>query len=156
VNAEVLDEVLGGWLRELADAGGLDGPLTAIAIDGKWLRGVLDGQVKPFVVMLHQGKVIISERRIPDETTETAQVRKPLEPVGLRNAVVTADATRACRDTPEYIAGKEEDGGRESQCLLWTIILSFRASRGCDPPRPLVGRLADGTVAALLRLSQPP
>jgi len=35
VDAGVLDEVTGGWLRDLAAAGRLDGLLTAIAIDGK-------------------------------------------------------------------------------------------------------------------------
>jgi hypothetical protein len=34
-DAEVLDEVIGGWLRELADAGRMEDLLTAIAIDGE-------------------------------------------------------------------------------------------------------------------------
>ena len=38
IDTEILDQILGGWLRGLADAGRLDGLLTAIAIDGKWLR----------------------------------------------------------------------------------------------------------------------
>ena len=38
-----LDELIGGWLRALAGAGRLDRLLTAIAIDGKWLRGIGDG-----------------------------------------------------------------------------------------------------------------
>ena len=54
IDAGALDQVLGGWLRDLADAGRLDGLLTAIAVDGKWLRGVLDGQVKLFSAMLHE------------------------------------------------------------------------------------------------------
>jgi hypothetical protein len=44
VSAEALDEVLGGWLRDLADAGRPDGLLSAIAIDGKWLRGSRTGR----------------------------------------------------------------------------------------------------------------
>ena len=67
IDAEVLDEVLGGWLRDLADAGRLDGLLTAIAVDGKWLRGVLDGQVKLFSAMLHEEKAVIAQVRVPDE-----------------------------------------------------------------------------------------
>jgi hypothetical protein len=35
IGADNLDEVIGGWLRALADARRLDGLLTAIAIDGK-------------------------------------------------------------------------------------------------------------------------
>jgi predicted transposase YbfD/YdcC len=118
VGADLLDDLIGGWLRDLADAGRLDGLLTAIAIDGKWLRGVLDGQVKLFAAMLHQEKGIIGQVRVPDDTTEVTQVKALLEPVDLDNAVVTADAAHACRETAEYIAGKEEDGGRESDYFL--------------------------------------
>jgi predicted transposase YbfD/YdcC len=119
IGADLLDELIGGWLRELADAGRLDGLLTAIAIDGKWLRGVLDGQVKLFSAMLHEEKVIIGQVRIPDETTETTQVKELLESVDLDNAVVTADAAHAQRETAEYIAGKEEDGNRGSDYFLF-------------------------------------
>jgi predicted transposase YbfD/YdcC len=118
IGAETLDEVIGGWLRALADAGRLDGLLTAIAIDGKWLRGVLDGQVKLFAAMLHEEKAVIAQHRIPDETTEVTQVRELLEAVDLENAVVTADAAHACRETAQYIAGKKEDGNRGSDYFL--------------------------------------
>jgi len=118
-DAEELDEIIGGWLRGLARAGRLDGLLTAIAIDGKWLRGVGDGQVKLFAAMLHEEKVIIAQHRIPDETTETTQVKELLEPVGLQHAVVTADAAHAQRETAEYIAGPEEDGGRDADYFLF-------------------------------------
>ena len=40
IDAAALDELTGGWLRGLADAGRLEGLLRAIAIDGKWLRGI--------------------------------------------------------------------------------------------------------------------
>jgi len=116
---EILDEVIGGWLRDLADAGRLDGLLTAIATGGKWLRGVPDGQARLFAAMLHEEKVIIAQHRIPDETTETTQVRELLEDADLAGAVVTADAVNAQRDTAEYIAGKEEDGGRGSAYFLF-------------------------------------
>lgn len=115
----VLDDILGRWLRDLADAGKLDGLLTAIAIDGKWLRGVLDGQVKLFSALLHEDKAVIAQHRIPDDTTETTQVRALLEHVDLDGAVVTADAVNAQVKTAEYIAGKEEDGGRESDYFLF-------------------------------------
>jgi hypothetical protein len=60
LDAENLDQVIGGWLRALADAGRLEPLLTAIAIDGKWPRGVGDGQVKLFAAMLHEQKMIIA------------------------------------------------------------------------------------------------
>jgi len=119
IDTEILDQVLGGWLRGLADAGRLDGLLTAIAVDGKWLRGVADGQVKLFAAMLHEEKAVIAQHRIPDETTETTQVRELLKHVDLDNAVVTADAVNAQRDTADYIAGPAEDGGRDSAYFLF-------------------------------------
>jgi predicted transposase YbfD/YdcC len=119
IDTEILDEVIGGWLRSLAGAGRPDGLLTAIAIDGKWLRGVLDGQVKLFAAMLHEEKVMIAQHRIPDDTNEVTQVKALLENVDLSGAVVTADAVNAQRDTAGYIAGPEEDGGRASAYLLF-------------------------------------
>ncbi len=92
---------------------------AAIAIDGKWLRGAGDGQVKLFAAMLHEEKVMIAQHRIPDGTTETTQVRELLEPVDLENAVVTADDAHAHRETAEYIAGSKDDGNRESDYFLF-------------------------------------
>lgn len=114
VDPEVLDRIIGGWLRALAEAGKLDGLLTAIAIDGKWLRGIADGTEKLFAAMLHEEKVIIGQHRIPDDTNEITQVRDLLDAIDLTGCVVTADAAHAQRDTAAYIAGKIEDGGREA------------------------------------------
>lgn len=119
IDTDILDRIIGGWLRDLADAGKLDGLLTAIAIDGKWLRGVPVGQVKLFSAMLHEEKAVIAQHRIPDDTTETTQVRALLANVGLDGAVVTADAVNAQRDTADYIAGKKEEGGRGSAYFLF-------------------------------------
>lgn len=119
IGADALDDLIGGWLRALADAGRLEGLLTAIAIDGKWLRGVADGQVKLFAAMLHEEKVMIAQHRIPDETTEITQVKELLDAVDLDNAVVTADAAHAQRETAEYIAGSRDDGNRGSDYFLF-------------------------------------
>jgi hypothetical protein len=47
------------------------------------------------------GEVIIAQHRIPDETTETTQVRALLENVDIDGAVVTADA--ACYSSLHYL-----------------------------------------------------
>ena len=119
IGADFLDDLIGGWLRALADAGRPDEALTAIAIDGKWLRGVLDGQVKLFAAMLHQEKAVIGQVRVPDDTTEATQVKALLDTADLNNAVVTADAAHSSAQTARYIAGKAEDGGRESDYFLY-------------------------------------
>ena len=131
IDTAALDAVLGGWLRDLADAGRLDGLLTAIAIDGKWLRGVLGGQVKLFSAMLHEDKAVIAQVRVPDDTTETTQVRALLDAVDLRNAVVTADAAHSSAETARYIAGKQEDGGREADYFLFVKGNAPSLQRAC-------------------------
>jgi hypothetical protein len=134
IGADVLDDLIGGWLRALADAGRLDHLLTAIAIDGKWLRGVADGQVKLFAAMLHEEKVMIAQHRIPDETTETTQVKELLDSVDLENAVVTADAAHAQRETAEYIAGSKDDGNRGSDYFLLSRATSRHSRRPSSTP----------------------
>jgi len=110
LDGDALDVIIGGWLRSLAAAGKparqQDGPAGHVAIDGKWLRGVGDGQVKLFSALDHGGRVIIAQHRIPDGTTETTQVKALLDPVDLTGAVVTADAAHASRETAAYIAGE--------------------------------------------------
>jgi hypothetical protein len=119
LDAARLDELTGNWLRALPDAGRLENLLTAIAIDGKWLRGIGDGQqVKLFVAMLHEDKAVIAQHRIPEDTNEITQVRQLLDPVDLENTVVTGDAAHAQHETAAYIAGPEEDGGRGSDYFL--------------------------------------
>lgn len=108
LDAAALDVTVGGWLRALAAAGRLDGLLTAIAVDGKWLRGVADGQVKLFAAMLHEEGAMIAQHRIPDDTNETTQVRELLDPVDLTGAVVTADAAHAQHSTADYIGGERD------------------------------------------------
>ena len=71
IDAGRLDQIIGGWLRALAQAGELEPLLTAIAIDGKWLRGIADGTEKLFAAMLHDEKVIIGQHRIPEGTTRS-------------------------------------------------------------------------------------
>ena len=120
IDAAALDELTGGWLRGLADAGRLENLLRAIAIDGKWLRGIGDGQqVKLFAAMLHEEKVIIAQHAIPEDTNEITQVKDLLDPVDLDGAVVTGDAAHAQRQTAAYIAGPAEDGGREADYFLF-------------------------------------
>ena len=151
LDAGKLDEVVGGWLRGLARAGRLEPLLTAIAIDGKWLRGVGDGQVKLFAAMLHEEKMVIAQHRIPDETTETTQVRELLEPVDLDGAVVTADAAHAQRETAEYIAGPAEDGGRASAYFLFVKGNQPGVQRAVFDLIQAAGRKAPGPRRARLR-----
>ena len=94
----------GKWLAALAGAGWLDHLLRALAIDGKWLRGV--PEVKLFAAMLHQGNVVVGPPLIPEDTNEITQVRALLDAIGLDGVIVTADAGHAQHDTAAYLAGE--------------------------------------------------
>ena len=83
----------------LAASGREDGLPAGIAIDGKRLGGVGDGQVKLLAAMLHEDKVMIGLIRVPDETTEATQAKELLRDVDLENAVVTADAGASSSST---------------------------------------------------------
>ena len=104
IDAAVLDEVIGGWLARLAAAGRMDGLLAALAIDGKWLRGV-EG-VCLFSAMLQEDKVVIAQRLIPDGTNEITQVGELLDPIDLDGVVAGGDAAHAQHDTAHYLAAQ--------------------------------------------------
>ncbi len=110
LDGDAFDVVIGGWLRRLA-AGQPGGLAEHVAIDGKWLRGVGDGQVKLFAALQHGDGVIIAQHRIPrrhhrdDPGQGPAGPRRPHRG-GLTGAVVTADAAHASRETAAYIAGE--------------------------------------------------
>ena len=119
LDAAALDVLVGGWLDGLARDGRAEQPLRAVALDGKWLRGVGNGQVKLLSAMLHEEKVTVGQVRVPDRTTETTVVKELLQDVDLAGAVVTADAFHASRETAEHIAGSGQDGGREADYFLF-------------------------------------
>jgi len=105
LDAAALDVLVGGWLDGLARGGRAGEAPRAVAVDGKWLRGVGNGQVKLLAAMLHEEKAVVGQVRVPDGTTETTVVKELLSDVDLQGAVVTADAFHASRDTAAHIAG---------------------------------------------------
>lgn len=106
IDATVLDQIIGGWLRDLAEVGRLEPLLTALAIDGKHLRGTRG--VVLFSAMLHDERVVIAQREVPAGTNEITQVKELLDPLDLDGIVVTGDAAHTQHDTAEYIAGTRE------------------------------------------------
>lgn len=106
IDATALDEIIGGWLRRLAQTEDLEPPLTALAVDGKHLRGT-DGVVL-FSAMLHDQRVVVAQRQVPEGTNEITQVKDLLDPLDLNDIVVTGDAAHTQHDTADYIAGSRE------------------------------------------------
>lgn len=92
----------------------MDGLLTAIAIDGKRLRGVPDGQVKLVAAMLHQEKAVIAQpelqravfgaiqRDCPRDYTELDRghgriIRRPLRAAGAGDGIAFPPARQVAR-----------------------------------------------------------
>jgi predicted transposase YbfD/YdcC len=106
IDATALDEIIGGWLRRLAETADLEPLVTALAVDGKHLRGT-DGIVL-FSAMLHDQRVVVAQRQVPEGTNEITQVKDLLDPLDLDDVVVTGDAAHTQHDTADYIAGSRE------------------------------------------------
>ncbi len=103
IDADEADAAVGGWLlaqvQEERRAAGQAGALTAVALDGKVLRGAWeelpDIKVKLFSALVHGEGVTIGQRKVPDGTTEVTQVLPLIDGI--------AAALRAC-------AGPDDDG----------------------------------------------
>ena len=129
-----------------------------IAVGGKWLRGVGNGQVKLLATMLHEGSAVIAQVRVPDGTTETTRVKELLKDVDLEGAVVTADAFHASRETAGYIA---VSGGADYFLFVKGNTphlqrAAFDAVQGSGPRDPGHAELDRGHGRAVQRPSGPP
>lgn len=106
LDADGLDRAVGAWLREHASC---DAQGWAIALDGKDLRGSWNahGRLVLFSAMTHRGEghtpVVLAQIAVPEDTTETTQVRTLLDPLDITGALVTADAAHTCVETARYL-----------------------------------------------------
>jgi predicted transposase YbfD/YdcC len=110
VSADVLDQVLGAWLRtRAARAGGR----MVIAVDGKAVRGAKgkDGKTPHLVAALAHGLgAVPGQVAVDPKSNEIPAVRELLkafaDPAG---AVVTIDALHTQTDTAQVILAREAD-----------------------------------------------
>lgn len=102
LDADELDTAAGACLRTHATC---DADGWAVALDGKDLRGSRDddGRLVLFAAMTHrapgQDAVVPGQVAVPEDTTETTQVRTLPDPIGITGALVTADAAHTCAGT---------------------------------------------------------
>jgi hypothetical protein len=136
IDIEAFEAVVGRWLQRQADRRGW----TAIAIDGKSLRGTT-GEQLPAVHLVaayaHEARVVLAELRVDAKTNEHKAALELLGLLPLRGAVVTADAMFTHADFCREI---REDGGdyllavKENQpTLLRDIEATFAPDAGCSP-----------------------
>ena len=83
----------------------------ALSVDGKTARGArqADGRaVHLLSALVHGTRVVVAQRDVAHKTNEIPEVRKLLEPLGLRGWVVTLDAMHAQQETARFLV---EDKG---------------------------------------------
>jgi predicted transposase YbfD/YdcC len=100
-DAELLDAVIGGWLAAQADTA-----LSALAVDGKTVRGARRGdgtQVHLLSAISHDTGVVLAQREIAAKTNEIPELAPLLAGLDLAGVVVTADALHTQRATAAHL-----------------------------------------------------
>jgi predicted transposase YbfD/YdcC len=108
VDAVILEALIGGWLAERSVRA--DSEAWAIALDAKTLRRSPDGDgaLQLISAMIHGEGVVIAQRRVPDGTNETTQVRALLGEIDVSGAVITADAAHTNHATARFLVEKAD------------------------------------------------
>jgi predicted transposase YbfD/YdcC len=86
--------------------------VTAIAVDGKTLRGTCDetGQgVHLLAAMTHDDGIVVSQREVDGKTNEITCFQPLLDSVDLAGVVVTADAIHTQRSHASYLVERGAD-----------------------------------------------
>ena len=94
-----LDRELGAWLERRA-------PGTAVAVDGKSLRGALGQNGRPLHLLsalVHKEGVVIGQRLVEPTHNEITQFKPLLAPLDLTGKVVTADAMHTQREHARFL-----------------------------------------------------
>ncbi len=84
--------------------------LTALAVDGKALRGAgLDGggQVHLPSALTHDEGIVIAQRNVDGKTNEITEFRPLLKEIDITDVVITADALHAQRSHAQYLQERD-------------------------------------------------
>jgi hypothetical protein len=104
IDAGKLDEIINQWLVEQTDP-------DAIAVDGKTLKGAKDVNGKQLHLMsaiLHKEGVVVSQRPVDKKTNEIKEFQALLNPLDLKDKVVTADALHTQVEHAKYLKKEKE------------------------------------------------
>jgi hypothetical protein len=99
VDVDQVDRELGAWLEQRA-------PGTAVAVDGKSVRGAVGRSGKPLHLLsalVHKEGVVVGQRLVPPEHNEITEFKPLLAPLELAGKVVTADAQHTQREHARFL-----------------------------------------------------
>jgi predicted transposase YbfD/YdcC len=123
IDGDLLDDAMHGWLLahhtisgtsevDLADRSD-SAPMTAVAVDGKALRGTFPrtggAGVHLLAAITHTtgqdrtDGIVLGQRQVEQKTSEIAWFAPLLDEIDLTNVVVTADALHTTRDHARYL-----------------------------------------------------
>lgn len=109
LDPNVLEEKLMEWTRCVF----VKKPEKVIAIDGKTMRGTLQGDGKPFVHMVSawscENGVSLGQIAVEDKSNEITAMPKLLRLLGIEGAVVTSDAMGCQKEIAKLICDKGGD-----------------------------------------------
>lgn len=104
VDGDLLDTAIGAWLSSGAST------VTAIAVDGKTLRGTCDetgqGGVHLVAAMTHDDGIVVAQQEVDGKTNEITSFEPLLDTIDLAGVVVTADALHTQRSHATYLVEK--------------------------------------------------
>ena len=105
VDAQAVDQGLCSWLQSLS------GDHPAVAVDGKTLKGARqeDGhQVHLLSAFLHQQGLVLAQCEVDSKTNEIPTVPTLLDPLNLKETVVTLDAMHTQKETARYLVEQKQ------------------------------------------------
>jgi len=107
-NAQEFDDKISSWLM---NAAGGSTSSKGIAIDGKVLRGSYgaDGkQIQLLSALLHEEKIVISQRQIETKNNEITEFNNLLENIDIEGLLVTADALHCQKSHADFLVNKKK------------------------------------------------
>jgi hypothetical protein len=107
-----VDRVLSGWLNRILSKSGLGGEVSALAIDGKTVRGASKAEggqkTHTLAAFLQNRGIVVAQKSVDEKTNEIPELRALLAPMEIRGQVVTADALHTQTETARFITETKE------------------------------------------------
>lgn len=123
VDGDELDTAISAWINDHTAStrapsldeteAGQPAAITAIAVDGKTLRGTVGrgggAGVHLLAALTHQNGTVAGQRHVSIGTSEIAWFTPLLDPIELTGTVITADALHTTRAHATYLTSREAD-----------------------------------------------
>jgi hypothetical protein len=102
IDVEAFDDAIGSWLASM-----LPTP-SAIALDGKTLRGSGDTKVHLLAAVVHKEGIVIGQTNVDAKTNEITRVDALLSSMDIEGAVVTGDALLTQREIARHLVEEKK------------------------------------------------